>query len=175
MLLLDFKSHIRRAKGYNTQASYRNIEPNLLQQDFNAERRNAKWGTDVTHFFGMSRKAYLSVIKDLYDSSNIAYQINHQRNDTTLVMDTLDQAIHTNPHAMPLIHSDRGSQYTSREYRQVTTQYDFTRSMSCTAQLLDTATIENFFGHFKGECYHVNPSLTYQPLEQANERLHDLL
>lgn len=78
MLLLDFKSHIRRAKGYNTQASYRNIEPNLLQQDFNAERRNAKWGTDVTHFFGMSRKAYLSVIKDLYDSSNIAYQICHQ-------------------------------------------------------------------------------------------------
>ena len=169
MLLLDLKSHIRRAKGYSTQASYRNIEPNLLKQDFRANYRNEKWVTDVTHlFFGMSQKAYLSVIKDLYDGSIIAYQIS-QRNDTALVMATLHQAIQANPHAMPLIHSDRGSPYTSGEYRHVTTQHGFTRSMSRTAQVLDNASIESFFGHFKCECYHLNQFPTYQSLEQAIE------
>lgn len=148
MLLLDLKSHNRRAKGYSMQASYRHIEPNLLKQDFSAEHRNEKEVTDVTHlFFSMSQKAYLSVIKDLYGGSIIVYQIS-QRNDTAMVMDTLHQAHRANPQAMPLIHSDRGSQYTSGEYRQVTTQQGFTRSMSRTAQVLDNTSIESFFGHF---------------------------
>lgn len=95
----------------------------------------------------MSQKAYLSVIKDLYGGSIIAYQIS-QRNDTAMVMDTLHQAHQANPQAMPLIHSDRGSQYTSGEYRQVTTQHGFTRSMLRTAQVLDNTSIESFFGHF---------------------------
>lgn len=58
-----------------------------------------------------------------------------------------------NPGATPLIHSDRGSQYTSREYRIVTTQYQLTRSMSRVGKCIDNAPIESFFGHFKTECY----------------------
>lgn len=169
MVLLGLKSHIRRAKGYSTQASYRNLEPNLLNQDFSAERRNEKWVTDVTHlFYGQSQKAYLSVIKDLYDGSIIAFQIS-QRNDTALVMDTFHQAVQANPHAMPLIHSDRGSAYTSGAYRQLTTEYGFTRSMSRTAQVLDNASMESFFGHFKCECYHLKHFPTYDALETAIE------
>ena len=45
-------------------------------------------------------------------------------------MENLRKAMEANPDATPLIHSDRGSQYTSREYRMVTTRYQMTRSMS---------------------------------------------
>lgn len=61
-------------------------------------------------------------IKDLYDGSIVAYHIS-QHNDNPLVMENLRKAMEANPGATPLIHSDRGSQYTSREYRMVTTQY----------------------------------------------------
>ncbi|MGZ7238533.1 DDE-type integrase/transposase/recombinase, partial [Streptococcus pyogenes] len=78
---------------------------------------------DVTFMtYGLGSKAYLSAIKDLYDGSIVAYQIS-QHNDNPLVMATLAKAMAANPGARPLLHSDRGSQYTSREYRMVTTQY----------------------------------------------------
>lgn len=167
MQLMGLKSHIRRAKGYSAQASYRNIEPNRLNREFSADRPNEKWVTDITHlFFGMSQKAYLSVIKDLYDGSIIAYQVS-LKNDTVLVMDTLNQAIQVAPETGILIHSDRGSQYTSGEYRQFTTQQGYIRSMSRTGEVLDNAPIESFFSHFKCECYHLKKFLTYEKLVEA--------
>lgn len=164
MLKMGLKSHIRRSNGYSTQASYRNIEPNRLDRDFTAEKPNEKWVTDITHLhYGVGKKAYLSAIKDLYDGSIIAYHVS-QRNDNPLVMETLNKAIKVNPDAEPLIHSDRGSQYTSKEYRQKTTAAGMTRSMSRTANCLDNASIESFFGHFKCEKYESNTYFTYQSL-----------
>lgn len=164
MRLLGLKSHIRRAKGYSTQASERNLEPNLLNQNFQASQSNEKWVTDVTHlFYGGHKKAYLSVIKDLYDGSIIAYQVS-QRNDNPLVLDTIKQAIEANPGATPIIHSDRGSQYTSGAYRKVTNELGWRRSMSRTGNCYDNAVIESFFGTFKCECYHYNYFPTYKDL-----------
>lgn len=169
MQLLGLKSHIRRGSGYSTQASYRNIEPNILNQNFKADRPNEKWVTDITHlFFGMSNKAYLSVIKDLYDGSIIAFKVG-RRNDTALVMSTLEQAAQVAPYATPILHSDRGSQYTSREYRKFTTEQGYTRSMSRTGKVLDNASIESFFSHFKCECYHSEFFPTYESLVEAIE------
>jgi len=164
MLKLGLKSHIRRSNGYSTQTSYRNIEPNRLDRDFTAEAPNEKWVTDITHLhYGIGKKAYLSAIKDLYDGSIVAYHVS-QRNDNPLVMETLKKAMEKNPEAEPLIHSDRGSQYTSKEYRQKTTQAGMTRSMSRTANCLDNASIESFFGHFKCEKYDLNTYSTYGKL-----------
>jgi len=164
MLEMGLKSHIRRSNGYSTQASYRNIEPNRLDRVFTADKPNEKWVTDVTHLhYGIGKKAYLSAIKDLYDGSIVAYCVS-RRNDNPLVMDTLDKAIEANPEAEPLIHSDRGSQYTSKEYRRKTTQAGMTRSMSRTGNCIDNASIESFFGHFKCEKYDLNVYPTYKSL-----------
>lgn len=164
MLKMGLKSHIRRSNGYSTQSSYRNIEPNRLERDFTADKPNEKWVTDITHLhYGIGKKAYLSAIKDLYDGSIVAYNVS-RRNDNQLVMETLDKAIEANPKAEPLIHSDRGSQYTSKDYRRKTTKAGMTRSMSRTANCLDNASIESFFGHFKCEKYDLNTYLTYKSL-----------
>ena len=79
--------------------------------------------------YGLSAKAYLSAIKDLYDGSIIAYEISHN-NDNPLVIKTIKKALKLNPGATPIIHSDRGSQYTSKEYRYITQQAGLTLSMS---------------------------------------------
>ena len=164
MLKLGLKSHIRRSNGYSTQSSYRNIESNHLNRDFTAGSPNEKWVTDITHLhYGVGQKAYLSAIKDLYDGSIVAYCVS-KRNDNPLVMETLQKAIHRHPDAEPLIHSDRGTQYTSKEYRRITTQTGMTRSMSRTANCLDNASIESFFGHFKCEKYDLNSYPTYKSL-----------
>lgn len=115
--------------------------------------------------YGFGNKAYLSAIKDLYDGSIIAYQVGYY-NDNPLVMDTIKTAIEANPDATPLIHSDRGSQYTSKEYRFITTEAGMTRSMSRVGNCIDNAPIESFFGHFKCEKYNLKEYKTFEELER---------
>lgn len=166
MNLMGLKSHIRRSNGYSTKTSYVNIEDNILNREFTAKRPNEKWVTDITHMkYGFGKKAYLSAIKDLYDGSIVAYQVGRY-NDNPLVMDTIKAAIEANPNAAPLIHSDRGSQYTSKEYRFITTEAGMTRSMSRVGNCIDNAPIESFFGHFKCESYYLKHFKSYEELEK---------
>lgn len=93
MRIAGLKSYIRRSKGYCTKTSYINIEDNILAGNFTAEAPNQKWVTDVTHLkYGLGNTAYLSVIKDLYDGSIVAYKVG-RFNNNPLVMDTLKLAI----------------------------------------------------------------------------------
>ncbi|WWL40066.1 DDE-type integrase/transposase/recombinase [Ruoffia tabacinasalis] len=90
---MGLKSHIRRSNGYSTKTSYINIEENILNREFSAEKPNEKWVTDITHMtYGFGNKAYLSAIKDLYDGSIVTYQVS-RNNDNPLVMKTLEVAI----------------------------------------------------------------------------------
>lgn len=164
MHLAGLKSCIRRSSGYCTKTSYVNIEANILDGDFTAEQPNQKWVTDVTHLkYGFGNKAYLSAIKDLYDGSIVAYKVG-RLNDNPLVMETIKAAAAAHPDASPLIHSDRGSQYTSKEYRFITTEAGMTRSMSRVGKCTDNAPIESFFGHFKCEQYDLKQYQTYDEL-----------
>jgi len=170
MTRLGLKSHIRRSNGYSTKTSYVNIEENILNREFSAEEPNEKWVTDITHMkYGFGKKAYLSAIKDLYDGSIVAYQVGRY-NDNPLVMDTIKAAIEANPDAAPLIHSDRGSQYTSKEYRFITTEAGMTRSMSRVGNCIDNAPIESFFGHFKCESYYLKHFESYEELEKEIDK-----
>ena len=164
MHILGLRSIIRRAKGYCTKTGFGNVDKNHLNRDFRATTPNQKWCTDVTFLtYGISCKAYLSAIKDLYDGSIVAYVLG-QFNDNELVLETLRKAHKANPDATPLIHSDRGSQYTSKAYYRLTTQYQMTRSMSRVGKCIDNAPIESFFGHFKTECYDLKTYKTFEEL-----------
>ncbi len=113
--------------------------------------------------YGRGCKAYLSAIKALYDGSIVAYPIS-KHNDNPLVMENLRKAMEANPDATPIIHSDRGSQYTSRECWMVTTQCQMTRSRSRVGKCIDNAPIESVFGHFKTECYDLKAYKTFEEL-----------
>ena len=78
---------------------------NLIAQNFQADKPNEKWLTDVTEFKYYTElekhKIYLSAILDLCDRRIVSYKIS-AHNDNSLVMDTFDQAVTAEPDAHPL-------------------------------------------------------------------------
>lgn len=93
---------------------------------------NEKWVTDVTEFkYGCSKKAYLSAILDFYDGSIISYVVGKSKsNNNKLVFKTLEQAINQLNGERPLIHSDRGYQYTLKGFKRRLDKANMTHSMS---------------------------------------------
>lgn len=106
---------------------------------------------------------YLSIIRDLYDNSIVAYKTGSDQS-TKLVLDTIRSAKRKEKVTAELqLHSDQGFQYASQSYFALTTQYGITPSMSRRANPYDNAMAENFFSILKSECIRL-----YKP-----ETLHD--
>ena len=93
------------------------IAKNYLHREFH-KNQNEKF-TDVSEFKYYNgievHKVYLSAILDLYDRRIVSFKIS-DHNDNPLVMDTFDEAVRQEPDAHPLVHSDRGFQYTSAQF-----------------------------------------------------------
>ena len=147
------------------------IAENILNREFEAERPNKKWVTDVTEFkYGISfdcvHKLYLSAILDLCDRRPVAYVIS-ERNNNKLVFDTFEKAVAANPDAHPLFHSDRGFQYTTREFHHKLENAGMIQSMSRVAHCTDNGPMEGFWGILKREMYYCKKYHTKEELVQA--------
>lgn len=155
---LNIHSVIRRKKRKYTYSAPETTAENTLGRDFNAEKPNQKWATDVTEFKWYEgpivHKLYLSAILDLYDRSVVAYIVS-TRNDNKLVFDTFEQAIRLNPDAHPLFHSDRGFQYTNKAFQFKLSQQAMSQSMSRVGHCIDNCPIEGFWGIVKAEMYYL--------------------
>lgn len=99
------------------------------------------------------RKVYLSAILDLYDRRIVSFVIGN-RNDNPLVFNTFDKAVEVNPGAHPLFHSDRGFQYTNRNFHQKLENFGMIQSMSRVAKCIDNGPMEGFWGILKRERYY---------------------
>ena len=156
---LNIHSVIRRKKKKYANSTPEVTAENTLSRDFNAERPNQKWATDVTEFKWYEgpivHKLYLSAILDLYDRSIVAYVVS-SRNDNKLVFDTFEQAIRANPNAHPLFHSDRGFQYTSKVFQFKLSQQTMEQSMSRVGHCIDNCPTEGFWGILKAEMYYLS-------------------
>ena len=160
---------ICRKKGIKSTIKYNNkgctrqaanpqfIAENILNREFTAEAPNEKWLTDVTEFkyyIGIEvHKIYLSAILDLYDRRIVSFVIKDSNNNA-LVFDTFDKAILENPGATPLCHSDRGYQYTNRNFHAKLEAVGMTQSMSRVAKCIDNGPMEGFWGILKRERYY---------------------
>lgn len=112
-------SVIRRKK-FKYVSEHLHKYPNLLNREFNAERPNQKWVTDISYIPTTQGNCYLSVIRDLYDNSIVAYQMSKDMT-VKLVLDTIKKAMKKeNVTAELQLHSDQGSQYVSHEYHLLT-------------------------------------------------------
>ena len=128
--------------------------PNLLNRNFVAERPNQKWVTDISYIRTGQGFLYLSVIRDLYDNSIVAYKTSTQQT-IHLVLSTLRAAKKKEKVTAELqLHSDQGFQYTSQAYFKLTQAYGITLSMSRRGNPYDNALAENFFSILKTECIH---------------------
>jgi transposase InsO family protein len=167
----DLLSEIRRRK-YHPCGQQLHRYANLLNRNFKAEHPNSKWVTDISYISTQQGFLYLSVIRDLFDNSIVAYKTSRQQT-VTLVLDTIRSAIIKEKVAGELhLHSDQGFQYTSQAYFNLTKEYGIIPSMSRRGNPYDNALAENFFSILKTECIHRQK---IQTLTQAQELIDDYI
>lgn len=143
-----------RRKKFHYCSQYLHRYPNLLNREFTAERPNQKWVTDISYIKTAQGFLYLSIIRDLYDNSIVAYKTDKEQS-IKLVLDTIKAARRKEKITAELqLHSDQGFQYTSQAYFNLTQSYGITPSMSRRGNPYDNALAENFFSILKTECTH---------------------
>ena len=146
--------------------------PNLLNRDFNADRPNQKWVTDVTEFSLFGEKLYLSPILDLHDGYLVSYTIS-EHPVLSMVTSMLNKAFVVIPDGTDLIlHSDQGWQYQHRQYQRMLREKGIRQSMSRKGNCLDNAVIENFFGLLKSELLYLQ---VFHSMEHFKQELIDYL
>lgn len=122
---------------------------NILDEQFNPDRPNAVWCSDITYIWTWDGFVYLTSIMDLYSRKIIAWSLTDSM-DVSCVIDTVKKAKARRNTDLPLIlHSDRGSQYVSKAYRDVTQKFQL--SYSHKGYPYDNACIESFHSIIKRE------------------------
>lgn len=130
------------------------VAPNLLSQDFSADRANQKWVCDITYIATDEGWLYLAVVLDLYSRLVVGWSMS-ERMPATLVCAALKMAIFKRHRPKGVIvHSDRGSQYCSREHRQLLNEHGLICSMSKKGDCFDNAAMESWNHSLKVEAIH---------------------
>ncbi|QIR15426.1 IS3 family transposase [Shewanella aestuarii] len=163
MLELGLKSTVRPKKYSSYKGEQGQVAPNVLKRDFNADKPDEKWVTDVTEFKVKGQKVYLSPVIDTFNQEVVAYRVEkHVR--LTLVTGMLEDSLaKLDSRSKPIVHSDQGWQYRHSKYKKMLKDAGLTQSMSRKGNCLDNAVAENFFALLKTEMYHG------RQFESANE------
>ena len=161
-------SEIRRHRKWVNLGQQIHKYENLLKRQFRVDKPNVKWVTDISYIHTREGILYLSMIRDLYDNSIVAYKTATQQT-VNLVLDTIRLAMKDEKKRVAAelqIHSDQGFQYTSHGYFKLTQSYGITPSMSRKGNPYDNAMAENFFSILKTECIYRHKPKT---LKEAND------
>ena len=167
-------AEIRRSRKWVQMGQQMHKYENLLNRDFHADAPNQKWVTDISYIHTDEGVIYLSMIRDLYDNSIVAYKTAVQQT-VSLVLDTIRLAMKDEKKRVAAelqLHSDQGFQYTSQGYFNLTQEYGITPSMSRRGNCYDNAMAENFFSILKTECIYRQKIRTFQ---QAKELIDDFI
>jgi len=136
------------------------IAPNLLGAAAPPTGRDQQWVADITYIETREGWLYLAAIMDRYSRRIVGWAMGAQI-DTALVLRALHMALqHRQPPAGLLLHSDRGVQYASRQYRQALAKAGILASMSRKANCYDNAAMESFWSTLKWELVYRTEFLT---------------
>ena len=165
-------SEIRRRRKWVNLGQQLHRYDNLLKRQFRADRPNTKWVTDISYIHTKEGVLYLSMIRDLYDNSIVAYKT-ATRQTVSLVLDTIRLAMKKEKKRVAAelqLHSDQGFQYTSHAYFKLTQSYGITPSMSRKGNPYDNAMAENFFSILKTECIYRHKPKTFREANDLIDR-----
>ncbi len=142
------------------------VADNLLEQDFTAEGPNERWASDITYIKTRQGWLYLAVVLDLYSRRVVGWSMSRWIS-RHLVLDALTMAVQQRlPDDGLIHHSDRGSQYTSDDFRDELEMQKIQCSMSGRGNCYDNAVVESFFGLLKRERVNRNYYLTRDDAKQ---------
>ncbi|BCS64253.1 hypothetical protein E15042_p1-37 (plasmid) [Escherichia coli] len=123
--------------------------PNYLERQFAVTEPNQVWCGDVTYIWTGKRWAYLAVVLDLFARKPVGWAMSFSP-DSRLTMKAREMAWETRgkPGGV-MFHSDQGSHYTSRQFRQLLWRYQIRQSMSRRGNCWDNSPMERFFRSLK--------------------------
>ncbi len=159
-----------RKPGYKKGKAYK-VFGDLLQQDFSAEQINRKWCTDFTYLYLKNHDVrYNCSIIDLHERIVIA-SITDRHLTADLAIRTLKKALASQPtiRGKLILHSDQGSQYTSKAFVEYCRSVNVTQSMSRAGCPYDNAPMERYFNTLKNECTNLYEFSTEEELYRAVE------
>lgn len=161
----DIRAKQVKRKKVTTKANEAHpVAPNLLNGDFTAEQPDEKWLADITYIPTAEGWLYLALIMDLFTRRIVGWSM-AARMTSPLVETALKMALQQRqPPPGLLHHSDRGSQYTSKDYQELLDSNFIEVSMSGTGNCYDNAPIESLFGTLKTELVHHR---SYRTREEA--------
>lgn len=154
MVKLGLKPLKRNKRKYSSyKGTVGKIAENLIERNFNANKPNEKWYTDVTEFNLRGEKIYLSPILDGYNGEVISYNISKSPN-LEQINDMLNKALENRNLDGLILHSDQGWQYQHQSYQQRLKNKGIKQSMSRKGNSMDNGMMENFFGLLKTEMFY---------------------
>ena len=165
-------SEIRRRRKWVNLGQQVHKYQNLLKRQFRTNSPNTKWVTDISYIHTKEGVLYLSMIRDLYDNSIVAYKT-ATRQTVNLVLDTIRLAMKKEKKRVAAelqLHSDQGFQYKSQAYFKLTQSYGIIPSMSSKGNPYDNAMAENFFSILKTECIYRHKPRTFQEANDLIDR-----
>jgi transposase InsO family protein len=132
----------------------RAVAANLIKRDFSVKQPNRLWTSDITYVRTQEGWLYLAVFLDAYSRRIVGWSMNHRLSDQ-LIINAFKQAwLHRQPLPGLVVHSDRGSQYCSRCFKELLDTQSYRQSMSSTGNCYDNAITESFFATLKVELIH---------------------
>lgn len=142
------------------------VAVNLLNQNFNPLGPNEIWAGDITYLKTAEGWMYLAIVMDLYSRRIVGWHID-KRMTTDLINKAMIKAYNVRQPPKGLVfHSDRGSQYTSKRFRNLLKGYGIRASMGDVGACWDNAVVERFFGSIKHDWILKIPQPTREHMKQ---------
>ena len=148
-------SAARRFRPQTTDSSHAlPVSPNLLRTEQPPTSPDKVWVSDITYLWTKEGWVYLATVMDLFSRRIVGWHCDSTM-ETKLIIGAMTKALKSRKPPKGLIfHSDRGSQFASRDFRHLLSQHKIVQSMSRKGNCYDNAAKESFYGRFKVECYH---------------------
>ena len=145
-------ARLRRKHRTTTDSTHREpVAANVLNRQFTVTAPDQVWVSDITYISTWEGWLYLATVMDLGTRQIVGWSMGTTL-DRSLVLNALTAALRRRHPAPGLIHhSDRGSQYASRDYQQLLTEHGLIASMSRKGNCWDNAPMESFFHTLKTE------------------------
>jgi putative transposase len=132
----------------------RPVAPNLVKRNFSAEAPDRLWTGDITYTWTAEGWLYLAVVLDVFSRRIVGWKMDKRMTDDRVITAFKNALVRRRPARGLIFHSDRGSQYCSKQFQALVKGAGGLQSMSGTGCCYDNAITESFFGTLKRELVH---------------------
>lgn len=144
------------------------IAPNLLGRNFRVSSPNRVWVTDITYLKVGKRWHYLTVFIDLFSRIVVGWDLSDSLERHSVIRALQKSIMRRRPGHGLMIHSDRGVQYASADFRRILQKEGLVQSMSRKGDCWDNAVAESFFHSIKTQLIH---HCSFQNVAEAEQAI----